>query len=217
MSQRRKEPKKFEFKYEMTLLRKEDFMEPAEREEFLKKQKKLNEVVGEPFNPFLIKPNKKNEIKKEEKKPEINYNERVIDPFGLNINEICKGIFNLKIDEEKEETESNMTFYPEMGQNSKKLCCPICNKIYFSNGWNMLCHMNAKHNDKSSNGYMDKKELLSCVEKKVQKVESVISRLKNSLSLTLQTNADGKLLLNQSLVPEFKEYYQKFIDVFSHY
>ena len=81
----------------------------------------------------------------------------------------------------------------------------------------MLCHMNAKHNDKSSNGYIDKKELLSCVEKKVQKVESVISRLKNSLSLTLQTNGDGKLVLNQSLVPEFREYYQKFIDVFSHY
>jgi len=39
--------------------------------------------------------------------------------------------------------------------------------------------------------YIDKKELLSCVVKKVQKVESVISRLKNSLSLTLQTNGDG--------------------------
>ena len=62
-----------------------------------------------------------------------------------------------------------------------------------------------------------KRSFFLCVEKKVQKVESVISRLKNSLSLTLQTNGDGKLVLNQSLVPEFREYYQKFIDVFSHY
>ena len=208
--------------YNFGLLKKEDFLEGKEKEEYLKKIKNTKDITKEPFNPFLIvkKPrteqeNPINTIIPQQNVPNQTENNQIFNPFNLNLEGLCQKLMLMGIsgdgDDSIMDIESNLSFSIDLNKcinlYKRKVPCPICS-IPMEHLKMHICSCHSK---------LSSLCLINYYNKKIEKNEKIISCIKVCFSLLTQRTNNGNLMLSDAQIQDLSALYHDFIDVFLSY